>query len=140
MYLLDTNVVSALRRPDRHPGPTHWLKRQRPSDVYLSVVTFGEIERGIALQIGRDPDCARDLALWFERTLTWFADRILPVDLTICRRWGRLSADVPNQNIDLVIAATALEHGLTVVTRNVRHFEPTAVEVIDPFAIPGEHG
>ncbi len=133
MYLLDTNVVSALRRPERHPAPVLWLKGQRPSDVYLSVVTLGEIERGIVQQKALDPDFALDLATWFEQTLTWFADRILPVDATTSRRWGRLSASVGNQDIDLLIAATALEHGLTVVTRNVRHFVRTDVEVLNPF-------
>ena len=133
MYLLDTNVVSALRRPERHPTPALWLKDQRASDVYLSVVTFGEIERGIVRQTTRDPDFARDLGRWFERTLAWFEDRILPVDVATSRRWGRLSASIGNQDIDLLIAATALEHGLTVVTRNVRHFEPTGVRVLNPF-------
>ena len=133
MYLLDTNVVSALRRPERHPAPVSWLKDQRPSDVYLSVVTLGEIERGIAQQTTRNPDFARDLAQWFERTLAWFADRVLPVDVATSRRWGRLSASIGNQNIDLLIAAAALEHGLTVVTRNVRHYEPTGVPVLNPF-------
>ena len=136
MYLLDTNVVSALRRPERHPAPALWLKDQRASDVYLSVVTLGEIERGIALQITRDPDFARDLAEWFEQTLSWFADRILPVDTATSRRWGRLSASIHNQDIDLLIAATALEHGLTVVTRNVRHFARTGTTVFDPFTEP----
>ena len=138
MYLLDTNVVSALRRPDRHPAPTSWLKGQRSSDVYLSVVTFGEIERGIAQQTHRDPDFARDLAHWHEQTLAWFADRILPVDVATARRWGRLSASIGNQDVDLLIAATALEHGLTVVTRNARHFEPTGVRVINPFESEGD--
>ena len=133
MYLLDTNVVSALRRPNRHPAPTLWLKSQRPSDVYLSVVTLAEIERGIAQQVLRNPDFARDLAQWVERTLAWFADRILPVDAATARRWGRLSADIGNQDVDLLIAATALEHGLIVVTRNVRHFQPTGVTVLNPF-------
>ena len=132
MYLLDTNVVSALRRPDRHPAPASWLRGQRSSDVYLSVVALGEIERDIAQQIPRDPDFARELAQWHERTLTWFSDRILPVDIAVTRRWGRLSASIGNQDVDLLIAATALEHGLTVVTRNVRHFEPTGVQVINP--------
>ena len=133
MYLLDTNVVSAMRRPDRNPGPASWLRDQRSSDVFLSVVTLGEIERGIAQQITRDPDFARDLAQWHERTLAWFADRILPVDIATACRWGRLSAAIGHQDVDLLIAATALEHGLTVVTRNVRHFEPTGVEVFNPF-------
>ena len=133
MYLLDTNVISALRRPDRHPGPKLWLEAQRPSDVYLSVVTLGELERGIARQVPLNPDFARDLAHWSERILAWFADRVLPVDAATARRWGRLSASVGNQDVDLLIAATALEHGLTVVTRNVRHFEPAGVPVLDPF-------
>lgn len=134
MYLLDTNVISALRRPERHPAPASWLKAQRISDVYLSVVTFGEIERGIARQLTINPDFARDLAQWLELILAQFSDRILQVDVATARRWGRLSASIGNQNDDLLIAATALERGLTVVTRNVRHFEPTGVKVLNPFA------
>ncbi len=137
MYLLDTNVLSALRRPERHPAPVLWLRDQRASDVYLSVVTLGEIERGIVRQSTRDPAFARDLARWFEQTLAWFADRVLPVDVATSRRWGRLSASVGNQEIDLLIAATALEHGLTVVTRNVRHFVGTDVAVFNPFEYHG---
>ena len=133
MFLIDTNVVSVLRLPERHPAPTLWLQAQRPSDVYLSVVTLGEIERGIIRQTLQDPDFAHTLAQWLERILTWFGDRILPVDIAAARRWGRLSASVGNQNVDLLIAATALEHGLTVVTRNVRHFEPAGVSVFNPF-------
>ncbi len=136
MYLLDTNVLSALRRPDRHPGPKLWLQTQRASDIYLSVVTLGELERGIARQVPLNPDFARDLAQWSERILAWFSDRILPVDAATARRWGRLSASVGNQDVDLLIAATALEHGLTVVTRNTRHFEPTGVKAVDPFGLP----
>lgn len=133
MYLLDTNVVSALRRPDRHPEPAVWLKDQRPSDVYLSVVTVAEIERGVARQMPQDPDFARELATWMERTLAGFADRLLGVDVPTARRWGRLSATLGHSGADLLIAATALEHGLTVVTRNTRHFHPTRVPVLNPF-------
>ena len=133
MYLLDTNVISALRRPDRHLGPKLWLEAQRESDVYLSVVTIGALERGIARQVSLNPDFARDLAQWAEGILAWFADRILWVDAATARRWGTLSASVGNQGVDLLIAATALEHGLTVVTRNIRHFESTGVRVFDPF-------
>lgn len=133
MYLLDTNVVSALRRPDRHPAPTAWLADQRPSDLYMSVVTIAEIERGIARQISQDLTFARELAAWLERTLAGFADRLLGIDVPTARRWGRLSASLGHNDADLLIAATALEHGLTVVTRNVRHFEPTGVPVLNPF-------
>lgn len=136
MYLLDTNVLSALRRPDRHPGPAAWLEAQRDSDIFLSVVTVAEVERGIAQQRPINPDFAHNLAQWAERILAWFADRILPVDAAAARRWGQLSASLGNQDVDLLIAATALEHGLTVVTRNVRHFAPTGIPVLDPFGDP----
>ena len=133
MYLLDTNVVSALRRPDRHPAPIAWLKDQRASDLYISVVTVAEMERGVALQTPRDPDFAHELAAWLERTLAGFADRLVGVDVPTARRWGRLSAALGHNDVDLLIAATALEHGLTVVTRNTRHFHPTGVRVLNPF-------
>ena len=133
MFLMDTDVLSALRRPERNPAPTRWLEAQQASDVYLSVITMGEIERGIARQIRQNPDFARDLAQWYERILSWFSDRILPVDVAIASRWGRLSASVGNESVDLFIAATALEHGCTVVTRNVRDFAPTGVTVLNPF-------
>ncbi len=134
MYLLDTNVVSALRRPDRYPAAISWLEAQHPSSVYLSVLTLGELERGIAQQMTRDPSFARDLAQWSQGIQVWFADRILPVDASTALRWGRLSASISSQDADLLIAATAMERGLTIVTRNVRHFEPTGVPVLNPFA------
>lgn len=138
MYLLDTNVLSALRRPDRHPAPAAWLRDQRPSDVYLSVVTVAEIERGIARQMPRDLDFARELATWTERTLSGFADRLLGVDVPTARRWGRLSATLGHSGADLLIAATALQHGLTVVTRNTRHFHPTGAPILNPFLPPND--
>ena len=133
MFLLDTDVVSLLRRPDRHPAPANWLRTQRPVDVFISVVTLAELERGLAQQQRRDPEFARDLADWMEQTTLSFADRVIAVDPAAARLWGRLSVDVGHFNVDLLIAATALVHGLTVVTRNVRHFEPTGVRVLNPF-------
>ena len=133
MYLLDTDVLSALRRRERHPGPVRWVVSQRTADLYLSVVTVGEIERGITQQQRRDPSFAQELAVWLDRVLAWYGDRILLVDTATSRRWGRLSATLGHDGADLLIAATALEHGLTVVTRNIRHFEPTGVSVVNPF-------
>ena len=132
MFLVDTDVISALRRPERNPAPTRWLEAQQPSNLYLSVMTMGEIERGIARQRRQNTSFARDLSQWYEGILSSFADRILPVDVAIASRWGRLSASIGNDSVDLLIAATALERGLTVVTRNVRDFEPTGVGVLDP--------
>lgn len=134
MFLVDTDVLSALRRGERHPAAARWLAAQRSSDLYLSVVTIGEIERGIERQRTRDPAFARALSDWLDRVLAWYRDRILQVDLPAAQRWGRLTAALGHESADLLIAATALEHGLTVVTRNVRHFEPTGVPLLNPFA------
>lgn len=133
MFLIDTDVLSALRRRERHPEVVQWLEAQRTADLYLSAVTIGEIERGIAQQQRRDPSFARELSIWLDRVLAWYGDRVLDVDVPTARRWGRLSGDLGHERADLIIAATALEHGLTVVTRNVKHFEPTGVPVLNPF-------
>ncbi len=131
--LLDTDVLSALRRRERHPEAARWLEAQQTADLYLGVVTVGEVERGIAREQVRDPSFARQLTVWLARLLTWYDNRVLPVDVPPARRWGRLSGALGHESADLLIAATALEHGLTVVTRNVRHFEPTGVPVLNPF-------
>ncbi len=132
MFLVDTNALSALRRRERNPAIIRWIESQRTADLHISVITVGEIERGITQQQRHNPDFARDLSAWLDQVLGWYADRILPVDAATARRWGQLSAEIGNDSADLLIAATALEHGLTVVTRNVRHFEPTGVPVFDP--------
>ena len=131
MFLIDTDVLSALRRRERNPAIVRWVESQRTADLHISVVTVGEIERGISQQHRHNPDFARDLAAWLDRVLAWYEERILPVDTATARRWGRLSAEIGNDSADLLIAATALENGLTVATRNVRHFEPTGVPVLD---------
>ncbi len=138
MYLLDTVVLSELRKTDRNPNLENWISAQRSADLFLSAVTIGEIERGIALQEAKSPAFAAALAEWLDRVLGLYSTRILPADLATCRRWGRLSAALGHGGADLMIAATALEHGLAVVTRNVRHFTPTGVTVFDPFTDPVE--
>lgn len=133
MYLIDTDILSALRKRQRPPSLEAWVTGQRTADLFVSVVSIGEIERGIALKRGNDPKFADTLAVWLDRVLALYGDRILPFDLGSARRWGRLSAAVGNDNADLQIAATALEHGLTVATRNVRHYAPSGVPVLNPF-------
>ena len=137
MLLLDTNVVSALRRPDRHPRVAQWLAVQQPEALFLSAVTIGEIRRGITQQERHDAPFARELTVWLTRLLTLFGDRVLAFDVHVAQRWGRLSAELGHDSADLIIAATALQHGLTVVTRNVKHFEPTGVKTFDPFSERG---
>lgn len=134
MYLLDTVVLSELRKRRRDPGVVAWVERQRTADLFLSVVTIGEIERGIALlQNSQDPEFAGTLVAWLDTVLVLYADRILPFDLGASRRWGQLSAVIGNDSADLMIAATAIEHGLVVVTRNVRDFAPTGAAIYNPF-------
>ena len=132
MFLLDTDVLSALRRGDRNPEVVRWVEKRRTADLHISVVTVGEIERGITQQQRDNPSFARDLGLWLDRVLSLYGDRILTVDVATARRWGQLSAQIGHDGADLLIAATAIEHGLTMVTRNVRHFEPTGVAVLNP--------
>ena len=133
IYLLDTDVLSAQRRPGRAPQVIAWLKSKPEDDLYLSVVTLGEIERGIARQEGRDPQFAAELRAWTDRTFLLFADRLLPFGPAEARIWGRLSATLGHNGADLLIAATALAHSAVVVTGNVSDFEPTGVEIVNPF-------
>lgn len=125
MFLIDTVLLSELRRRQRDPGVVAWVSRQRPDVCFLSVVSIGEIERCIARKRTSDASFAQQLAAWL--------DQLLPVDVGVARRWGLLSAEIGHDGADLLIAATALERGLTVVTRNLRHFEPTGVAIINPW-------
>ena len=137
MFLIDTDVLSALRKRERSPDVVRWIADQRETDLYLSMVSVTEIERGIVRQRCHDPAFARVLAAWLDSVLALYGERILAVDLSTASRWGRLSGALGHEGVDLLIAATALEHGLTVVTHNVRHFEPTGVPVLDPFVPRG---
>ena len=134
MLILDTNVLSAMRRPERSAAVMEWLSRQDEARLYLSVITLGEIERGIAMQERADPQFAQDLRDWLVRTVTLFSDRLLPFGVNEAQIWGRLSARIGHSGADLLIAATALTHDATVVTRNVADFAPTGCRIENPFA------
>lgn len=133
MFLLDTVIISELRKRRPDAAVLRWVARQQDDQLFLSVVTLGEIERGIERKRASDPVFAEALGIWLESLMRLYADRLLPVTPAIARRWGRLAAQLGHDGADLLIAATALSHGLTVATRNVGHFEPTGVGVIDPF-------
>ena len=134
MYLLDTVVLSEMRKRHPHPTVVRWFASKPPDALYVSTITIGEIERGVDRQRERNPGFAEALESWLDQLLDAYADRILPVTVAVARRWGRLTARIGHLGVDLLIAATALEHGLTVVTRNIRDFQPTGVTVEDPFA------
>jgi len=133
MYLLDTDVLSELRKRKRNSNVVKWIGTVAESDLHISAITVAEIERGIERQKKPDPAFANDLAAWLEFTLRAFGERILPLTVNIARRWGRLSAQIGNTELDLAIAATALEHGLTVVTGNTKHFQRSGVKLLNPF-------
>jgi predicted nucleic acid-binding protein len=133
MFLLDTDVISSVRRPDRAPQVAAWLRGRPEASLFVSVVTLGEIGRGIRAQETHNPAFAADLRAWADRTLRLFGDRLLPFDAEAARIWGRLSQDLGHGGADLMIAATALAHGATVVTGNVADFRPTGVVLENPF-------
>jgi len=126
-------VLSELRRRERDPGVVTWISSQRHEDCFLSVVSIGEIERGIARRRATDPSFATQLAGWLDQLLRLYGDRLLPMEVGVARRWGQLSASIGHDGADLLIAATALEHGLTVVTRNLKHFQATGVATLNPW-------
>lgn len=133
MYILDTNVISAVRRPDRAPQVAAWLRGKAEQELFLSVITLGEIERGIRQQEARDPMFASDLRMWLDRTVLLFSDRLLAFEAEDARIWGRLSAEIGHNGADLMIAASALRHGAIVVTGNISDFTPTGAALENPF-------
>jgi predicted nucleic acid-binding protein len=134
VILLDTVVVSELRKTQPDAGVLAFLKGQAPDTVFLSVLTIGEVEAGIERQRSSNPEFADKLAQWLAVMELQFARSILPVTPVIAKLWGRLCVQTGNKGIDNLIAATALVHNLTVVTRNVKHFEPTGARVFNPFS------
>ena len=131
MILLDTVVVSELRKSRPSTKVLAWMRSIAADEAFLSVITVGEIERGIT----KTADAAFRGALerWLDDLIRFYGDRILPITPPIAKRWGRWSAELGHEGADLLIAATAAVHGLTVATRNVRHFASTGIAVIDPF-------
>jgi toxin FitB len=131
-FLLDTNVVSEIRR-GRDLRVRAWAREVDDIDLHLSVLTLGEIRKGIEMLRDRDPAQAEVFANWLGELQTRFADRIVPIDVRVADEWGRLNAAAPRNTVDSLIAATAGIHGLTVVTRNTGDFEGCGVALINPW-------
>lgn len=135
MYLLDTNVISAFRRPERLPEKVQaWAESVESGDFFLSAITVLEIEQGIIARERSDTVQGAILREWFDNDVTpAFEDRIIPFDAEIARKCAALHVPDPRPERDAMIAATAIIHGLTVVTRNVVDFEKLQVTLIDPW-------
>jgi toxin FitB len=131
-FLLDTNVLSEIRR-GRDPHVRAWANVVEDIDLHVSVMTLGEIRKGIELLRSRDPTQAEVFANWLDELHKRFAERIVPIDAAVAEEWGRLNATAPRNTVDSLIAASARVRGLTVVTRNTSDFEDWGVALINPW-------
>lgn len=132
-YLLDTNVVSALRRPKVFPQVARWVRSLPDDCLWVSAISMGELRNGIERKLRFDLDQGRVLESWYETLLPFYGDKILPVDLEIAEMWGQLGIQQPLATADGLIAASALVHDFTLATRNTSDFEPHGVRVVNPF-------
>ncbi len=140
MYLLDTNVVSELRKAKTGKADAHvrnWAERVSALSLFLSAITILELETGILLIERRDPSQGAALRSWLDlQVLPAFSGRTLAVDTAVALRCARLHVPDPRSDRDALIAATALVHGLIIVTRNVADFAPTGVPILNPWIAP----
>jgi predicted nucleic acid-binding protein len=132
-YLLDTNVVSELRKAAPDPNVLAWHAKHAGAEVFLSALLVGEVRRGIERIRGRDPKQADVLERWFAGLLSTYRSRILPVTAEVAQEWGRCNVNDPVPVVDGLMAATAKVHDLTLVTRNVADVARTGVAVANPF-------
>jgi predicted nucleic acid-binding protein len=136
-YLLDTNVISELRKGERaNANLRAWFSGLDDEQIYLSVLTIGEIRRGVESVRRRDPDSAAALDSWVARLSEAHRDRILPIDRAIAEEWGRMNVPDPLPVVDGLLAATAKVSGLSFATRNIADVEGVGIELLDPFASP----
>ncbi len=134
-FLLDTNVVSETRKRAPDHNVLAWLEATDHRDLHISVLTIGELEKGVALHRRRDPVAAASLEHWVRGITEFYSDRFIPIDGPVAAAWGRLNADRPLPVIDALLAATAQVRGLTLVTRNVKDIEATGVPFINPWMV-----
>ncbi len=132
-YLLDTNVVSETRKNQANPQVLSFLAAVEPSSLFLSVLTIGELRKGVANKKRTDVPGAKRIGAWVDGLEGTFADRILNIDAVTARVWGELSAQRTRPVIDTLLAATALAHGLTLVTRNTSDVVDTKVKLLNPW-------
>jgi hypothetical protein len=131
-YLLDTNVVSELRKPKPHGGVLAWLNELQETQIYLSAVTISELQTGVELTRAQDPHKAAQIEAWIDLLEESF--QVLPMDALCFRQWARLMSGRPDNLLeDIMIAATARVHDLAVATRNEKDFTSLGVQILNPF-------
>lgn len=135
-YLLDSNVISETRKIRSDTGVMAFLSAANAAGLFLSVLTLGELHKGVAAKRRTDPVAADRLGAWVDGIETTFADRVLPVDAATAKLWGQFSAGRSLPVVDTLLAATAITRGLTLVTRNTRDFEATGAALLDPWQAP----
>ncbi len=136
-FLLDTNVVSEIRKREPHPGVLGWFTSVPASELFLSVLVVGEIRQGVERLARRDPAQAEVFEHWLKQLVAVYEDRIVPVTTEVAEAWGRLNVPDPVPVVDGLLAATALARGWTLVTRNTADVASTGVRLLDPFATNG---
>jgi toxin FitB len=132
-YLLDTNVLSETRKKEAEQGVISFLSGVEPSALYLSVLSLGELRKGVALKKKSDPDAAKKIAAWVDGLELSFADRVLGINAATARVWGELSAQRSRPVIDTLLAATAMVHELTFVTRNTGEVQDIKLKLLNPW-------
>ena len=139
-FLLDTNVVSEIRRQAPDAGVAAWFASVPADRLFLSVLVVGEIRQGIERLARRDPAQAEIFERWLSQLLDGYGDRLVPITDRIAQAWGRLNVPDPVPVVDALMAATALVHDWTLVTRNVSDVRSTGVRLLDPFSGGSEPG
>lgn len=132
-YLLDTNLLSETRKKQADERVISFLSSAEPSALYISVLTLGELRKGVALKKRSDKDAAKKIAAWVDGLEFSFGDRILGIDAATASLWGKLSAERPRPVIDTLLAATAIVHELTFVTRNVDDVKDIDLKLLNPW-------
>ena len=133
-FLIDTNIISEVRKGDRaDPATAAWWNDVAEDDLWLSSLVLGEIRKGVELARRRDPRRAEALEAWLADVMSGFSNRVLPVDKAVAEQWGRMNAMRPIPVIDALLAATAKVNGLTLVTRNVADVAGLDVALLNPF-------
>ena len=132
-YLLDTNILSETRKKQANERVISFLSAAEPSALFISVLSLGELRKGVALKMLSDADAAKRLGAWVDGLEYSFGDRILGVDAAIARQWGELSAQRSRPVVDTLLAATAVVHKLTLVTRNISDVHDLGVKLLDPW-------